>query len=141
MVRGNSQEGQGAGCVRNEVLEAEMQTTCLKSVIVRKAIVYQELCLRDFIYCGIEARTNLRAQKLEDERESSDTECGMTPEKKTEAKLGRGCLACERRKEPSFNTKGMKKRWAGIPRTRKKMREKKSSSCLGDMIFNIRVRN
>ena len=54
----------------------------------------------------------------------------MTPEKKMEAKLGRGCLACERRKEPSFNTKGMKKRWAGISRTRKKIERKRALAVL-----------
>ena len=97
--------------MRNKVPEAEMWTTCLRSVIVRKAIVYRELCLRDFIYCGIEVRTNLWAKKLEDE--SADTEGGTTPEKKTEVKLGRGCFTFERRMEPSFNTEGMKKRWAG----------------------------
>lgn len=48
-----------------------------------------------------------------------------TPEKKTEAKLGRGCLAFERRKEPSFNTKGMKMRWAGDTKNKKENEREK----------------
>lgn len=57
--------------------------------------------------------TNLWAKKLGAERETTVSECGVTPEKKTETKLGRGCLAFERREEPSPDTKGMKKRWGG----------------------------
>lgn len=52
--------------MRNKVLEAEMQTTCLRSVMVRKAIVYRGLCLTDFIDCGIEVRTNLWAKKMKE---------------------------------------------------------------------------
>lgn len=45
---------------------------------------------------GTNVQTN---EKLEDEKENKVTEYGMTPEEKTETKLGRGCLAFERRKK------------------------------------------
>ena len=62
----------------------------MRSVIVGKAIVYWKLCLRDFIYCGTEARTNLWAKKLEDERESTDAECGIPQRRKPRQNWGEG---------------------------------------------------
>lgn len=72
----------------------------------------------------MEVGTNFWAkEKLEDERESKVTESGMTSEEKTETNWEEGLAFERRKKEPSSDTEGKKKRWGDAKNSKENERE------------------